>query len=77
MSAAGDHAAWIADRRVLIVLISAVILTPLCMPRELNALEWVNYLLFPFLLLHLIPRSPVLQRLVHAIAQSLDGKANL
>jgi hypothetical protein len=39
---AGDHALWLADRRVLIVLISAVVITPLCMPRDLNALEWVS-----------------------------------
>lgn len=40
--ALGDHALWLADRRVLIVLISAVVITPLCMPRDLNALEWVS-----------------------------------
>jgi len=39
---AGDRALWLADRRVLIVLIAAVVITPLCMPRDLNALEWVS-----------------------------------
>lgn len=51
---AGDHAPWLADRRVLIVLITLVIITPLCMPRELNALEWV------ILLLHIMSSSCVL-----------------
>ena len=40
----GDHVAWLYDRRVLIVLITLVILTPLCLKRELNELEWVSHL---------------------------------
>ena len=50
---AGDHALWLADRRILIVLITLIIVTPLCMPRELNALEWVTPLLLASCLSHI------------------------
>lgn len=42
MLPAGEHVAWLADRRLLIVLLSAIVISPMCMPRELNALEWVR-----------------------------------
>ena len=34
--------AWLTDRRMIIVLVCLVVITPLCMPRELNALEAVS-----------------------------------
>ena len=40
--AAGDHVGILADRRVVILLFSAFIITPLCMPRQLDALAWVS-----------------------------------